>query len=141
MRGSIRRKKSKPVILDPLDVPTRLRELSKLQDGWLNGRGIALNRSHLLWFSDIFEENYDHSLPRPFLFPTAEGGLQAEWLIDVYSASMNIDLFKKIGVYTCPDPLSQDIDEAILDLNEIQGWKTLNQKLTVLTNKNNNESS
>jgi hypothetical protein len=61
-------------------VATRLRELSKLRDGWLDGFGKAPTR-------DSIRLAYDTcgclvGWPQPGLFPTPRGGVQAEWYDD-----------------------------------------------------------
>jgi hypothetical protein len=116
-------------ILDPLDIPSRLEELSNLDNGWLNGEGIALKKEHLNWFSDIFEENYESSLPLPYLYPTIDGGVQAEWAMEDYDISLKVDLNKKSGFYQSLKHSTDDVIEATFDLSQNADWQSLNQKL------------
>lgn len=86
-------------ILDPLDLGNRLEEIGLLQEEWLNGEGIAPKKEALDWFAKIFESNYDANLPLPYLYPTPQGGVQAEWIIDKYDISLNIDFINKSAFY------------------------------------------
>ena len=78
--------------LDPLDVTLRLDELAKLEDGWLDGKGKAPAKEKLEWIADTFESSFDTGLSLPHLYPTAEGGVQAEWSLNDWEVSLDIDL-------------------------------------------------
>lgn len=86
-------------ILDPLDVALRLEELSDLKDGWLDGRGFAPSWAGLQWLVYAFEKNYDISLPLPYLYPTPEGGIRAEWSLNDQEISLEIDLETRKGAF------------------------------------------
>lgn len=121
--------------LNPLDIPARLNELSKLENGWLNGEGIAPKKEHLLWFSEVFEDNFDTALLLPHLYPTVNGGLQAEWSIAGYEISLNIDLAQKTATYQSVHESTGEVDEVLLDLDRMQDWQTLNHKLARIINR------
>lgn len=57
----------------------RLKLLSKLQDGWLDGEGVALDKRALSEVEKKFSTFYPHSLPLPVIVPTIEGNLLFEW--------------------------------------------------------------
>ena len=59
----------------------RLEELMSLQDGWLDGSGIAPDKDRLLLISENFEAAYPERLPLPSIVPTPEGGLLFEWSV------------------------------------------------------------
>jgi hypothetical protein len=84
-------------ILDILDVPTRLDELQSMKDGWLEGKGIAPKKEGLDWLKQIFELSFPDDLPLPYVYPTAEGGIQAEWSIGSKEISLAIDFESKHG--------------------------------------------
>ena len=117
------------ILLDPLDVSTRLDELSALRDGWLDGEGMALNPDGLRWFANSFEQYYDEKLPLPRLYPTAEGGIQAEWTCGNNEVSLEINLLTKKSSYQTMDTVSLDSTELEIDLSSEDGWKTLNEAL------------
>ncbi|HEY0274369.1 MAG TPA: hypothetical protein VGC22_14345 [Chitinophaga sp.] len=116
-------------ILDPLDIPTRIEELAKLEDGWLNGEGVAPARQGLQWFSDIFENNYEPTLPLPLLYPTIEGGIQAEWASSKWDITLTINLNDYTGFYHCLNLNSDKTEEYEFDLKQLENWQLLNQKL------------
>jgi hypothetical protein len=66
-------------LLDPLDVETRLEELASLKERWFNGKGVALDGPGLKALSEEFEKNFDSELPLPYLYPTPEGGVLAQY--------------------------------------------------------------
>jgi len=79
-------------VLEPLDITDRLEALGELDDGWLNGVGRAPDRAALCRLADAFERHYDRGLPAPWLYPTAEGGVQAEWTLGQWDISLDISL-------------------------------------------------
>jgi hypothetical protein len=119
--------------LDPLDVTLRLEEISELKDGWLDGKGIAPSPEKLRELATLFETHFDTSLKLPHLYPTAEGGIQAEWsLPNDWEVTLEIDLNTKAASYqavSLKTKYSQDLE---LDLSSDLAWKTLNELLTKL---------
>jgi hypothetical protein len=118
--------------LDPLDVTLRLAELGELVDGWLNGEGLAPKRDGLQWLSEEFERSYDFDLPLPHLYPTPEGGMQAEWMFGREDVSLNIDLNRKVGIYNRLNLDTDDAEDAEIALDDDTGWQKLNELLTTL---------
>lgn len=117
------------LLLDPLDVSTRLEELSTLRDGWLDGEGIAPAPGGLERFENAFEMYFDESLPLPRLFPTAKGGIQAEWSNGNHEISLEIDLMTMRADYQALDTVTLESDEHEMDLSSEGGWKALNEAL------------
>ena len=79
------------VALDPLDVPSRLCELRRLKNGWLDGEGVAPAPEFLDWLAGTFDRLYPDELPLPHIYPTVEGGVQAEWSLSSHEVSLSID--------------------------------------------------
>lgn len=75
-----------------LDIFARLAELKPLKDGWLDGSGLAPAPGALDWLASAFQKFYTHDLPPPHLYPTAVGGVRAEWSPGPYEASLEIGL-------------------------------------------------
>lgn len=116
-------------LLDPLDVPARLDEFRALQDGWLEGHGRAPSPAGLAWFSESFERHFPSDLPLPHLYPTEDGGIQAEWSLAPYEASIEIDLLARTGEWYCLN-LESDQDESVrISLADTCGWEQLAEKL------------
>lgn len=80
-----------------LDVAAQLADLAQLEDGWLDGDGLAPDREALAWLADRFERCWPRDLPLPYLYPTPEGGVQAEWSLPPHEISLEVDLGARMG--------------------------------------------
>ncbi len=78
--------------LDPTDVRSRLDELRRLEDGWLDGDGKAPGSEELEWLAAGFDQHYPDDLPLPYLYPTSEGGVRVEWSLSDYEVSLEVNL-------------------------------------------------
>lgn len=120
--------------LDPLDIETRLEELAQLRDGWLDGKGVAPDRAALVRLAQAFDEQYEPDLPLPYLYPTAEGGVQAEWTLGQWEASLEITLpglsaqFQALHLATGE---TRDLELSLVD-DDGTGWTALNTALAAL---------
>ena len=110
-------------ILDALDIPARLDELRLLKDGWLEGQGIVPSHGGLDWFEQTFRQNYPDELPLPFLYPTAEGGIQAEWSLGSNEITLVVDLSTHAGRWHALNmgPDSKEL-EKLLSLDDPGDW-------------------
>lgn len=115
--------------LDPLDVTLRLEELAALKDGWLDGKGQAPAPEKLLRLAALFDAHFDADLPLPHLYPTPEGGVQAEWSLGDWEASLEINLDTQSGEYQALNLTNRQTHEHILALSAAEGWETLNEAL------------
>lgn len=109
-------------LLDPRDIDARLDELRLLRDGWLDGQGMAPSEKGLDWLSARFSVNYPDEFPLPFLYPTAEGGVQAEWSVGRYEITLEVNLEQCTGEWHY---INLDTDEEefhTLDLDDQSGW-------------------
>jgi hypothetical protein len=116
-------------LLDPLDVAHRLEALSVLQDGWLNGKGKAPSKEGLKWFLSAFETHFASVLPLPHLYPTPEGGIQAEWSFQDWEVSLAVNLDSKhadMQSLRLSNGISQDVT---LNLAIADDWQRLNHAL------------
>ena len=119
--------------LDPLDVAARMEELAELKDGWLDGKGHVPERSALDWLARAFEVNFDPDLPLPYLYPTAEGGVQAEWSAGGWEVTLDINLSNKTAEYQALHLTTQACNECVLDLSQPDAWMQLNERLSQLS--------
>lgn len=115
--------------LDPLDVILRLDELAKLNDGWLDGKGRAAAKEQLTFLSRSFEAFFDADLALPYLYPTAEGGVQAEWSMNGWEVSLDIDLEKQQGEYQALNLQDNTSSDLTISLGDEEGWNQLNAAL------------
>jgi hypothetical protein len=127
--------------LDSLDVTLRLEQIAALEDGWLDGKGIAPDREELNWLSNQFDEHFDADLPLPFLYPTAEGGIQAEWSLRGTEVSLEINLADKSAEFQALNLSDDTTTEFIFRLVEDDGWKKLNEALRLIENQKFEEPS
>ena len=112
--------------LDPLDVPARLDELRKMQDGWLDGGGKAPSHQGLGWLSASFQQNFPDELPLPHLYPTPEGGIEAEWSLGKHSIILEFHLDTHRGDWLQFSKESEDEEcSRSLDLNKTEAWHWL----------------
>lgn len=112
-------------MLDPLDVPARLDELRTLKDGWLDGKGFAPRAAGLDWLAAAFEQHYPGDLALPRLFPTAEGGIQAEWSVETWEISLEINVQRRTGVWHAVDFQFGGTVERVLNLKRKEEWRWL----------------
>lgn len=120
--------------LDPLDIETRLEELAQLQDGWLDGKGRAPDRASLNRLGQAFDERFGPELPLPHLYPTPEGGVQAEWTLGSWEVSLEIALPSLAADYQAVHIASGETleQELLLAAEDHTGWIALNDALTQL---------
>lgn len=113
-------------LLDTNDVPARLEELKALQDGWLDGKkGVAPSKSGLDWLANLFQLNYADELPLPYLYPTAEGGVQAEWSLGGAEITLEINLEKHLGEWHALEMTTEKEEIKNLRLDERPDWQWL----------------
>ncbi|NTU49721.1 MAG: hypothetical protein HGA87_02295 [Desulfobulbaceae bacterium] len=112
-------------LLDPLDISERLDELKNLNDGWLDGEGTAPNPEVLNWLSNSFTRYYSAELPLPYIYPTAEGGIQVEWSLPPNDVSLEIDLTTHQGEWHCLNLNTNEEETDTFNLNEGSDWARL----------------
>ena len=127
--------------LDRLDVTLRLEQMASLKDGWLDGKGIAPDKDKLTWLADLFDAHFDGNLPLPYLYPTAEGGVQAEWTLNGYEVSLEIDLENKQAQYQALNLKDDTCSELTFSLADQDGWSQLNEALKQLDTQKVEERS
>jgi hypothetical protein len=127
-------------LLDPLDATLRLEQIADLKDGWLDGKGIALDKEKLTWLSNQFDAHFDGNLPLPYLYPTAEGGIQAEWSLNGFEVSLEIDLTNLIAEYQALNLKDDVCEEFTFSLADQNGWNQINEKLKQLDTQKVEES-
>ena len=120
--------------VDALDIAVQLDTLRTLKSGWADGLqpaqdwrdgyGMAPNHEGLDWLAGQFERFYANSLPRPYLYPTPQGGVQAEWLRDPHDASLEIDLESHSAEWHCLNLVTKAsvVEDLNLDLEEAWEW-------------------
>ena len=111
----------------------RLEELANLKDRWLDGKGIAPDRARLKALLQNFDRYFDAALPLPYLYPTPEGGVLAEWSLGQWSVSLDIEIASQTARYEAVHLTADESSEFTLDLNELAGWNALHRELRQLS--------
>lgn len=123
-------------ILDPLDIGVQIAELKLLKPGWMDGRGIAPSHSGLDWLMEATNKFYPDDLPLPYLYPTPEGGVQAEWPLKPWEISLEIDLDARVGNWHALN-LDDDTEQIrTLNLDAASDWQWLNGEVRQLAEAN-----
>ena len=109
------------------EISERLHYLATVEDGWFEGRGVALDRMGLRWLDNQMADHFvGTDLPLPFIFPTVPGGVIVEWSLERFECAIEIDLQSRSGSWVDVDMETGDgIDEQILDLDSADGWQWL----------------
>lgn len=115
---------------------TGLEALAELEEGWLDGKGRAPDKTQLAWLSTAFDTFYGPSLPLPYLYPTAEGGVQVEWSSGDWEISLEIDLAGQVAEWQALNLKTQACHEQSLNLEKPEGWQKINQNLQELSLEN-----
>lgn len=111
---------------------SRLKEISKLRDGWLNGHGKALQVTELNWLATRIATHFVEDSSQPFIYPTPEGNIRLEWSAEPTEASLEIDLTTHLGEWHALQ-LQTDVEEIErLDLNHDNAWMILSDKVRTL---------
>jgi hypothetical protein len=78
----------------------RIDSLAEVPNGWLDGDGLAPSAEALARVREVLARLLadHHEIPRPKVFPTPEGGLQAEWVFGCVSADA---CFQRDGLTVC----------------------------------------
>lgn len=118
-------------ILDPLDISVRLKNLSELNEGWLNGEGKKLNGLRLEEFENLFNLYFNPHHPLPAIYPTIEGNIQLEWTIAEHEISLDVNLENLSAEYFCTN-LTDDssLEFLINSLSKSEDWEIINNELS-----------
>lgn len=119
-------------LLDSMDVASRLDEFRILKNGWFEGKGQPPKPEGLDWLTERFEICYSDELPLPFLYPTAEGGVQAEWSLGGWEISMDIDLKTKQAYWHQLNSTTDEDTDQEIDLSTVGGWEWIGERISEL---------
>ena len=113
------------------EISERLDYLATVEDGWFEGRGVALDRAGLRWLDNQMADHFvGTDLPMPFLCPSVPGGVIVEWSLERFECAIDVDLQSRSGSWVDVDMETGDgIDEQILDLDSAEGWQWLIDRL------------
>ena len=125
-----------------LDISRQLMEMKELENGWADGMqpasewgeqyGKAPSHEGLDWLAMQFHAHYARSLPQLYLYPTPEGGVQAEWSLGANEVSLEINLGSHVAEWHCLDLHTYQSSEKTLSLDDEAAWGWLVQELRQL---------
>lgn len=98
-----------------LNIDGQIEELKLIEDGWLEGRGRSPSRAGLDWLLGVFVRHVPDDVPNPYLYPTATGGVQAEWSLGSQEATLEVNLETHNGDWHVLDVKSGEVQERTLD--------------------------
>lgn len=82
-------------IPQPVD---RINAFYRLENGWIEGGGVAFDKEGLDWLKRFFEERWPRQLPIPYIYPMANGDISLEWDIDrLTEVEIEVNLETHIG--------------------------------------------
>ena len=112
-------------VLEPLQVRARLDELRDMRDGWFEGQGVAPSQDGLDWLAACFERSYPDDLRLPYIYPTFDGGIQAEWSFPLREIDLEVDLSTHQANLYNLDLQSEDDEITSLNLDDKAVWAWL----------------
>ena len=107
----------------------QLDELRRLRDGWLDGDGIAPSGAGLDWLSERLTQRYPPAAPVPYIYPTPDGGIPAEWTLGRREISLCIDLSTPAAAWFSVDLNTDAVSERALSLDDAAAWAWLGSEL------------
>ena len=115
----------------------RCMELLALEPGWLNGEGVPPTWALLKLMGAWLDEHQRQDLEQPRLFPTPEGGVEAEWRVGHLDLSIEFDPSSGLAEWHQLDLDSGAVVEQQAPLQVNPGMRELGIKLEqVLTSSN-----
>ncbi len=120
-------------ILDTLDVGAQLDELRLLENGWLEGVGLAPPGAGLDWLNGAFDLHFSDEAPLPHLYPTEAGGVQAEWSLGPNEVTFGVNLETRSGEWHALNMESNVASERTLNCEGHNDWKWLVDQIESMT--------
>ena len=104
-------------------------ELLELAPGWLDGEGVPPTGELLELVGAWLDEHQRQDLEEPRLFPTPEGGVEAEWRIGRLDLSVEFDPRRGLAEWHQLDLDSGAVVEQQAPLQDARGLRGLGIKL------------
>ncbi|MEI6757556.1 MAG: hypothetical protein FDX18_04235 [Chlorobium sp.] len=120
-------------ILDTNDVAAQLDEFRSLQVGWMDGKGLAPGKDGLDRLAERFDLYYSEELPLPYIYPTTEGGVQAEWTLGSSEITLEINLDTLAGEWHSLNMITNEQNVRTLQLESVEEWSWINQTIQKLS--------
>ena len=87
--------------------------LSSLQDGWLEGCGVAPSRRNLDWLIEKVAKTFPASLSHPSVTPTEEGNVSFEWIKPAARVELEVNFAEnRLELYATDIEADSFVDES-----------------------------
>ena len=104
-------------------------DLADLKDGWLEGRGVAPDRSRLEFLSDRLVEVFPPGIDYPAVVPTEEGNVCLEWIMPAARVELEVNFAENhLELYAT----NIDAETFVEDTFSIEDWQGAFGKITEL---------
>jgi len=113
----------------PMRKAERCMVLLDLAPGWLDGEGLPPSREFLELVGEWLEQHQRKDGQHPRLFPTPEGGVEAEWRIGRLDLSIEFDPSGATAEWHALDLDQGTVDEQSVALHDEHGMQALGAKL------------
>ena len=124
---------------DLLDVGLQLDDLRLLKAGWYDGiNGKSFRGQDLDWLATTWKRLQPNHVELPHIYPTPSGEVQAEWTFGQREILVRIDINSRRGRWYCMnmnEPSEEYDEEHDLDLEQVEAWKWLFQRISHLQAK------
>jgi hypothetical protein len=120
-------------LLDPLDPRVQLEKLKVLRDGWLDGNGFSLSLDLLARVGAWLDDHLSEDSPLPRLYPTPEGGVEAEWLIGRLDLSIEFNETTRTVEWHAMDLDSGEADEKTVEFDDTAALDELGRRMIRIT--------
>lgn len=117
------------IIDTPSDISLQLDTIRALEDGWLDGDGVAPSLSGIDWIESRMYRYLPADFPRPYLYPTESGGVQLEWSIESNEVSIEVSLESRLGVWHELNLQSKKDSERELNLEQSSDWEWIIRRI------------
>lgn len=111
---------------------TRIDEISKLKDGWLNGEGVKFTSSNLKSLSELITAICSNNdIPSPFIYPHPDNEISLEWSLGTWEVTCLISFSEKLITIDSFDTKSdEDIAKSFpLSLTSSESIKSFMNKI------------
>lgn len=121
-------------LLDNIDPIVQIEQLRQLPAGWLDGKGVPPSGLLLDQISAWLENHLRSEEPSPRLYPTPEGGVEAEWLIGRLDLSIEFDPNNNTVHWHAMDLDRDTVEEFVAPLDDAENLQALGKKLEAVLN-------
>ena len=120
---------------DPWDITGQLEELKTLKAGWFDDDSQPYDSDILDQLARMFAAWYPKDFERPYIFPTPDGAVRAEWRWENKDVSLEIDLPEFTAYWHWIDLVTDESDYNELDLNNDESWQWVAKEIRQVGNK------